>query len=364
MGASGGTGSRREHLVAIGVALAVLVFVVGLMTAVGAGSDDDSSSVVAGAPVAAPGAGDDGATERTAASDDAPGTTMGATEHDHATDSSGAMLHEHDAGGSAPAAGHDDDHPHTDATTGAHDAEHAHDGATPASASAAGDGHEHDHVDAPTTPGATTAPGHAHEHPTETTQPGSPPTTAHVHEPVMPTGPITSLDDPRLTATQRTAAQSLLDTTKAAMAKFPTPQSVKDAGYVHIGDGGNGFEHWIREDYLGDGVELDPNKIESIVIQRNGNGTKTVASAMYILNEGKTMADVPQIAGELTTWHIHDNLCFIGTRLSGILVNGKCTPGGTLRVTPPMLHVWIVPHDCGPFAGIEGHGGDCASHNH
>lgn len=52
-------------------------------------------------------------------------------------------------------------------------------------------------------------------------------------------------------------------------------------------------------------------------------------------------------------------------RLAGVLVNGRCFPSGTLRPTPPMLHVWLADHPCGPFAfaGIEGHGGGCA-HGH
>jgi hypothetical protein len=82
---------------------------------------------------------------------------------------------------------------------------------------------------------------------------------------------------------------------------------------------------------------------------------------MYILDRGDTMADVPEIAGELTRWHNHQNLCWdeTGTRLAGIFVNGACRPGGTLRATAPMLHVWLDDTPCGPFAGIEGHRGSC-----
>ena len=77
------------------------------------------------------------------------------------------------------------------------------------------------------------------------------------------------------------------------------------------------------------------------------------------------MADVPDVAGELTVWHDHQNLCWdrSGLRLAGLFLNGRCFPGGTLRATPPMLHVWLGDHPCGPFAGIEGHGGGC-THGH
>jgi len=98
------------------------------------------------------------------------------------------------------------------------------------------------------------------------------------------------------------------------------------------------------------------------VAKKNGNGTKTVVTALYILELGKTMADVPPIAGELTTWHSHTNLCWEGHRLVGTLVNGKCTRG-ILMVTTPMMHVWMVPQACGPFAALDGHGAGC-EHTH
>jgi hypothetical protein len=194
----------------------------------------------------------------------------------------------------------------------------------------------------------------------------------HSHEdPATPTGPIISLDDPRLTAAQRTAAQQLIDVTAAAMARFPTVQAVRDAGYFSIGDASTGYEHFVNFGYLADGPEneLNPDRIESIVARVNPDGSRTIASAMYILSIGDTLADAPDIAGELTTWHDHQNLCWELPRVVGIAVNGVCARG-TLIPTPPMLHVWMIPHPCGPFAGIEtnddttSHGDSCGSHAH
>jgi hypothetical protein len=173
-------------------------------------------------------------------------------------------------------------------------------------------------------------------------------------------GPIISLDDPRVTAEQRTAAQTLIDTTAAVMAGYRDPASVEAAGYSSIGDGRTGFEHFVNFGHLTDGVELDPARVESIVFEVADDGTKRLVSAMYILGVGKTMADVPDVAGELTTWHDHQDLCWDGNgRVVGRFRNGACRPAGTLLPTPPMLHVWVVPNDCGPFAGIEGHGEAC-----
>ena len=186
-------------------------------------------------------------------------------------------------------------------------------------------------------------------------------------EPAAPTGPVISLDDVRLTSSERSAAQDLIDTTAEAMRAFPDEAALQAAGYISIGDGVTGYEHYINIEYIADGIEMDPNRIESVVLTVADDGTKEVASAMYILSFGKTMDDVPDIAGELTTWHDHQNLCWEGARVVGTTdATGECERG-VFRGTPPMLHVWLPGHEqaCGPFAGIEGsHGSSCGDHGH
>ena len=173
-------------------------------------------------------------------------------------------------------------------------------------------------------------------------------------------------DTSHASVTELEAAKRLIESTRAAVAaKFPDQAALLAAGYRSVGDGlVTPFDHFIKPEYLQDGRELDPQRVESIVLERTPAGWR-VASAMYILEEGKTMADVPDVAGGLAVWHDHQNLCWdrSGVRLAGLLINGRCYPGGTLRATPPMLHVWLADHPCGPFAGIEGHGGGCA-HGH
>lgn len=187
---------------------------------------------------------------------------------------------------------------------------------------------------------------------------------AHTDDPTAAaTGPIISLDDARVTEEQRAVAADLIATTSSAIAGYADLAAVQAAGYVSIGDGSTGFEHYISPAYLADGVELDPARIESIVYTVAPDGTRTLASGMYILGFGKTMADVPDVAGELTTWHDHQNLCWEGVRVVGTTdATGSC-PRGVFRSTPPMLHVWVVDNPCGPFAGLEGHGDGCA-HSH
>jgi hypothetical protein len=220
-------------------------------------------------------------------------------------------------------------------------------------------GHEHDEVAA-----AATAPSPPHTD----TDTG---TDAHAHDgavAVDDSAPIVSLSDARLTEEQRSRAISLLVSTRAAMlARFPDRASVEAAGYQWIGDGRRvgGYEHFVNQEYMTDGRELDADHIESIVLQRQADGSETVVTAMYILERGSTMADAPPIAGSLTTWHDHQNLCWDGNgRLAGIYVGGQCRPGGTFRPTAPMMHVWLTDPPCGPFAGVEGHGSEDCAHSH
>lgn len=216
--------------------------------------------------------------------------------------------------------------------------------------------HDHDHP-ADEAEAASTAPhddgdGHGHAGGAD-------------HADAMPTGPVISLDDVRLTSTERDAAQDLIDRTREGMARFTDQAAVEAAGYISIGDQVTGFEHFVNYGLLMDDRELDPDGIESIVMQVDDDGTKVVASAMYILSPGKTMDDVPDIAGDLTLWHDHQNLCWEGVRVVGTTdATGSCVRG-TFRPTPPMLHVWMTEHPCGPFAGLEGsHGQGCDHDDH
>ena len=60
-------------------------------------------------------------------------------------------------------------------------------------------------------------------------------------------------------------------------------------------------------------------------------------------------------------WHVHDNLCFTDDPVAP-QVAGLTRPDGTCRAAAgqtresPMIHVWITPNACGPFAALEGVG--------
>ena len=106
---------------------------------------------------------------------------------------------------------------------------------------------------------------------------------------------------------------------------------------------------------------LDPNHPESLVYEPQPDGTKKLVSAMYMTASTVALEDVPDIGGALMQWHIHNNLCYSGwpehPRVAGVTSpNGGC-PNGLVNPPPaPMIHVWIVPQECGPFAALEGVG--------
>jgi hypothetical protein len=108
-----------------------------------------------------------------------------------------------------------------------------------------------------------------------------------------------------------------------------------------------------------DGRVLDPDYPESLVYQPQADGSRKLVAAMFMLGSGTTLDDVPDIGGKLTQWHIHNNLCFTeGGQVAG-LTNGSGGCNAPLVKGPemPMIHVWIQPHPCGPFAALEGIGG-------
>jgi hypothetical protein len=78
-----------------------------------------------------------------------------------------------------------------------------------------------------------------------------------------------------------------------------------------------------------------------------------------------TDATLNNYAGGLMQWHVHTNLCWAnvgGTpKVVGVTnAAGKCTFGAPQSGGAPMVHVWITPHQCGPFAALEGVGAGVA----
>ena len=103
---------------------------------------------------------------------------------------------------------------------------------------------------------------------------------------------------------------------------------------------------------------FDPSRPESLLYRTGPDGRPILEAAMFILPKRYTLDNTPDVGGVLIQFHIHDNLCFTDgpapkyarpTRL-----DGSCTPPLVKLLTNAMIHVWIRPNRCGPFAEVGG----------
>ena len=219
-------------------------------------------------------------------------------------------------------------------------------GATHTHSADAGDDHSHDDAPATTVAGAHDA-SEAHDAATV------------AYDPTMPID-LSGVDG--VTPAQQAFAENLVAVNVVRLPQWADPAVAEAAGFHSIGDGADGGEeHYVNWDWIDDDVWLDPDAPESLVYEPQPDGSKKLVSAMYMLPDDVTLEDVPDYGGTLMQWHIHDDLCFNADPVAPQL-EAETGPDGTCR--PPlvkvgdwaMIHVWIVPHECGPFASLEGVG--------
>lgn len=158
-----------------------------------------------------------------------------------------------------------------------------------------------------------------------------------------------------VTPQQQAAAENLVAVTLLRLPQFADVSAVESLGFFSIHDGQNGgYEHYMSPANMKDDKMLDPDHPESLVFDTSVTPKKLV-SAMFMMDEGDTLDDVPDLGGRLTQWHVHDNLCFTDGRVSDLLGPGDtCPPPSAKGAEVPMIHVWIEPHSCGPFAALDG----------
>jgi hypothetical protein len=188
---------------------------------------------------------------------------------------------------------------------------------------------------------------------------GAPPTTAAKPSP-KPAGSITLQPVPGTTKVELERAETLIETTIKDLRRFRTPAQAYAAGYRSIGDRITGDEHYVNWSYANDGHILDPTRPESVVYEVR-NGKQQAVAAMYGMPFGSTFADVPDVGGPLTQWHVHADLCLTDNPQQRVVagltsLQGGCPPGTSKAGNTPMLHVWSIPNPCGPFAALEGVG--------
>ena len=175
--------------------------------------------------------------------------------------------------------------------------------------------------------------------------------------PYDPTLPIDFSGVDGVSPEQQAAAENLVSITLIELPQFADATVAESQGWHSIGDGFTGHEHLINWNLIDDGRVLDPDYPESLVYDTSGGGRRLV-SAMFMMPRGTSLDDVPELGGPLTQWHIHDNLCFSpgeNPRVAGVTTVGGACQAPLQKFDPtPMIHVWIEPHVCGPFAALEG----------
>jgi hypothetical protein len=182
-------------------------------------------------------------------------------------------------------------------------------------------------------------------------------------KPYDATLPVDLSGTPGVSAEQQAEAEQLVTDSLETLPQFSDWTTLEAQGWYSIGDGITGFEHFINWPLLDDGREFDPNYPESLVFEvDDATGEKRLVAAMYMLNRGVTLDEAPDMGGALIQWHEHNDICYTGEenkwRVGGLAAPPAECPPGTFRTgQSPMVHVWITPHECGPFAALEGNGG-------
>ena len=180
--------------------------------------------------------------------------------------------------------------------------------------------------------------------------------------PFDPDLPIDLSGTPGVTGEQQAFAENLVSATLRDLPQWADTSAAEAAGFHSIGDQATGYEHYIQWDWIDDDVVLDPDHPESLVYRVEPDGSRTLASAMYMLPNSTTLDEVPDDGGALMQWHVHGDLCFDASdpespRVAGLTDSaGECSTPLVRLAQSPMIHVWIVPHECGPFAALEGVG--------
>lgn len=178
---------------------------------------------------------------------------------------------------------------------------------------------------------------------------------AAVAQPYDPTLPIDLGGVDGVTPQQQAAAENMVAVTLLRLPQFANAGEVESMGFYSIGDGQvGGYEHYMNRANMTDDKVLDPDYPESLVYDTSVTPKKLV-SAMFMMDDGDTLDDVPELGGRLTQWHIHNNLCFTDGRVSDLRDPGApCPPPSSKGGEVPMIHVWIEPHTCGPFSALDG----------
>ena len=120
---------------------------------------------------------------------------------------------------------------------------------------------------------------------------------------------------------------------------------------------GSDNRHHRNDEYVLDGIQLDPERPEYLMYYPDPNreGEQALTGFMFLADGPESRGH--QFAGPLAVWHYHkytNARCWAGRGLlsTGMIDDeGKCPTGGvSLNRSPEMVHVWLIDHPRGPFS--------------
>ncbi len=155
-----------------------------------------------------------------------------------------------------------------------------------------------------------------------------------------------------ITTLELEAGARLVSDTIAGTKRFEDLKVAQSEGYFLLAGGRQGLAHYHNQAYHTDGKILDPQKPEELIYLRKSDGTAQLVGVMFLMPSANQAG--PRVAGPLTAWHAHDNLCFSASlgRISGFAdANGKCAAGSVfMGKTPEMMHIWVLDNPNGVFS--------------
>jgi hypothetical protein len=144
------------------------------------------------------------------------------------------------------------------------------------------------------------------------------------------------------TATDEAAAQKLVASVSTGIAKYSKLSTAVADGYVPATNPNGYVVHYAKWSTVLAGDVLDANQPSSLVYANTRSGP-VLLGAMF-LGPGPCRPG-PDVAGPLTQWHAHANLCLSATHevVGQSSAGGQCAVGVHNTNTYFMMHVWVAP---------------------
>jgi hypothetical protein len=155
-----------------------------------------------------------------------------------------------------------------------------------------------------------------------------------------------------ITTGELEAAAKLVSDVRSSTTRFEDLNAAMQEGYRLLAGGRTGLAHYHNQAYTSDGRILDPQRPEDLMYLKMADNSWKLVGAMFLMPSAGQPG--PRVAGPLTAWHAHDNLCInpLLARITALTdASGKC-PAGTVFMgkTPEMMHVWLVDNPNGVFS--------------